>query len=61
MPSRPVKPLTHLDLQVVLGDEENFRSETILFEAVPLCMGYNAILSKPGYVKFMALPTDVYL
>lgn len=56
-----VHPIGQLDLEVVFVDEENFRSKAIRFKVVPFQTGYNAILGRPAYVKFMALPSYTYL
>lgn len=50
-------PVGQLDLEVVFGEEDNFRSETIRFEVAAFRTGYNAILGIPAYAKFMALPS----
>lgn len=38
-----------------------FRSETLRFEFALFNTGYNAIIDRPAYVKFMALPSYAYL
>ncbi|XP_020161103.1 uncharacterized protein [Aegilops tauschii subsp. strangulata] len=58
---RPVCPLESIELEVLFGDESNYLSETIQFELVPFQSGYHAILGKPAYIKFMAVPSYAYL
>lgn len=58
---RKAQPLGRVELEVIFGDEENFRSETICFEVSLFITGYNAILGRPAYVKFMVLPSYAYL
>lgn len=61
VPGRQVNPLGQLDLEVVFGEEENFRSETLWFELTLFHTGYNAIFGRLAYVKFMTLPSYAYL
>lgn len=61
VPGGRVNTLGQLNLEVVFGDEKNFRSETIRFEVTPFMTGYNAILGWPAYLRFMALPSYAYL
>lgn len=61
MPGCPARPLRQIELEVIFGDEENFRVETLQFEVAPFESGYNAIFGRPAYVKFMALALYAYL
>src|SRR3954470_22391817 len=48
-------------LNVVFGSPENFRKEKITFEVVDFPSAYHALLGRPAYAKFMAIPCYVYL
>jgi hypothetical protein len=39
----------------------NFRTETLTFEVVGFSGTYHAILGRPAYAKFMAMPNYTYL
>jgi hypothetical protein len=39
----------------------NFRTETLTFEVVGFSATYHAILRRPAYAKFMAVPNYMYL
>ena len=39
----------------------NFRKETLTFEVVGFRGTYHAIIGRPGYAKFMAIPNYTYL
>jgi hypothetical protein len=39
----------------------NFRTETLTFEVVGFSGTYHAILGRPAYAKFMAVPNYTYL
>nr|CAB3453764.1 unnamed protein product [Digitaria exilis] len=54
-------PLGQITLPVTFGDRENFRTETLCFEVVDFDSSYHAILGRPCYAKFMAVPNYVYL
>ena len=43
------------------GDQANFRSEVLTFEVVDFPGSYHAILGRPCYAKFMAIPNYTYL
>jgi hypothetical protein len=43
------------------GTPDNFRKETLIFEVVGFRGAYYAILGRPCYAKFMALPNYTYL
>jgi hypothetical protein len=53
--------LGQIDLPVTFGDVRNFRTETLTFEVVGFSGMYHAILGRPAYVKFMAVPNYTYL
>jgi hypothetical protein len=56
-----VQPLGQIDLPVWFGTPENFRKETLTFEVVGSKGAYHAILGRPSYAKFMAVPNYTYL
>ena len=54
-------PLGQIDLPVTFGTPINFRRETLTFEVVGFQGAYHAVLGRPCYVKFMAIPIYTYL
>jgi hypothetical protein len=56
-----VQPLGELDLPVCFGTPSNFRKETLTFEVVGFRGTYHAVLVRPCYAKFMAIPNYTYL
>jgi hypothetical protein len=54
-------PIGQIDLPVTFGDMQNFRTETLTFEVVGFSGTYHAILGRPAYAKFMAMPNYMYL
>jgi hypothetical protein len=61
VPSKRVQPLGQIDLPVWFGTPDNFRKETLTFEVVGFWGAYHAILGRPCYAKFMAVPNYTYL
>jgi hypothetical protein len=53
--------LGQIDLPVTFGDVQNFCTETLTFEVVGPLGTYHAILGRPAYAKFMAVPNYTYL
>ncbi|XP_039786992.1 uncharacterized protein LOC120653290 [Panicum virgatum] len=51
----------NIDLPVMFGNRANFRTETLTFEVVDWKGAYHAILGRPAYAKFMAVPNYTYL
>ena len=49
-------PLRQIDLPVTFGGPSNYRTETLTFEVVGFHGTYHAILGRPFYAKFMAVP-----
>ena len=45
----------------MFGDRSNFRSKALTFEVVDFLGSYHAILGRPCYAKFMAVPNYTYL
>jgi hypothetical protein len=61
VPRKRVLPLGQLDLPVCFGTPSNFRKETLTFEVVGFRGTYHAVLGRPCYTKFMAVPNYTYL
>jgi hypothetical protein len=61
VPGKLVLPLRQLDLPVSFGTPSNFRRETLTFEVVGFQGTYHAVLGRPCYAKFMAVPNYTYL
>ena len=56
VPGKAVYPLGRINLEVVFGNATNFRKETLDFEVVDWKSQYHAILGRPAFVRFMAVP-----
>jgi hypothetical protein len=61
VPGMEALPIGQIDLPVTFGDVRNFRTETLTFEVVGFSGTYHAILGRPTYTKFMAVPNYTYL
>jgi hypothetical protein len=61
VPGKRVLPLGQLDLPVCFETPSNFRRETLMFEVVGFRGTYHAVLGRPCYAKFMAVPNYTYL
>ena len=61
VPGKRIQPLGRLDLPVYFGTPSNFRRETLTFEVVGFRGTYHAVLGRPCYAKFMAVPNYTYL
>jgi hypothetical protein len=61
IPRKRVQPLGQLDLPICFGTPSNFRKETLTFEVVGFRGTYHAVLGRPCYAKFMAVPNYTYL
>jgi hypothetical protein len=60
-PGKRVQPLGQIDPLVWFGTPDNFHKETLTFEVVGFRGTYHAILWRPCYAKFMAVPNYTYL
>jgi hypothetical protein len=60
-PGKRVQPLGQIDLPVWFGTPDNYRKETLTFEVLGFRGTYHAILGRPCYAKFMAVPNYTYL
>jgi hypothetical protein len=61
IPTRPAYSLGKTSLDVVFGTPSNFRKEKVEFEVVDWESQYHAILGRPAFAKFMAVPHYAYL
>jgi hypothetical protein len=61
IPGKRVQPLGQLDLPICFRTPSNFRRETLTFEVVGFRGTYHAVLGRPCYAKFMAVPNYTYL
>ena len=61
IPGAQAYPLRQIGLPVIFGSQANFRSEVLTFEVVDFSGSYHAILGRPCYAKFMAIPNYTYL
>ena len=53
--------LGQIDLSITFGDPSNYRMETLTFKVVMFHGTYHAILGRPCFAKFMAVPNYTYL
>ena len=60
-PGKRVQPLGQIDLPVCFGTPANFHKEMLTFEVMGFRGTYHAILERPCYAKFMAVPNYTYL
>ena len=61
MRGKQAVPLGQIDLPVTFGDHSNYRTETLTFDVVGFLGTFHAILGRPWYAKFMAVPNYTYL
>ena len=61
MPGKRARPLGRIDLPVCFGTPSNYLKEILTFEVVGFKGTYHAILGRPCYTKFMAIPNYTYL
>jgi hypothetical protein len=61
IPGKPTYPLGAIHLDVIFGTPANFRKEKIEFEVVDWPSQYHAILGRPAFARFMAVPHYAYL
>ncbi|XP_051196703.1 uncharacterized protein [Lolium perenne] len=61
IPTLPAYPLGKISMDVVFGKPDNFRKERLELEVVNGESQYHAILGRPAYAKFMAVPHSGYL
>jgi hypothetical protein len=61
IPGQWVMPLGTITLSVTLGGQVHYRKKALSYEVIDFEGPYHAILARPGYAKFMAIPSYVYL
>jgi hypothetical protein len=61
VPGKPTYPLGAIHLNVIFGTPSNFRKEKIEFEVIDWPLQYHAILGRPAFARFMAVPHYAYL
>jgi hypothetical protein len=61
VPGKRILPLGRINLLVCFGTPSNFRKEALTFEVVGFRGTYHAVLGRPCYAKFMAVPNYTYL
>src|SRR3954469_17736115 len=61
VPGKAVYPLGKISLEVVFDSASNFLKETLDFEVVDWKSQYHAILGRPAFTRFMAVPHYAYL
>jgi hypothetical protein len=54
-------PLGKIELDVCFGNSSNYRREKLEFEAMDWPSQYHAIMGRPAFAKFMAVPHYAYL
>jgi hypothetical protein len=54
-------PLGRIKLDVCFGDSGNFQTEKLKFEVLDWLSQYHAILGRPAFAWFMAVPHYTYL
>ena len=50
-----------ITLEVVFGSPANFRSKDLIFDIVPFCNGYHALLGRTAFAHFNVVPHYAYL
>jgi hypothetical protein len=60
-PDKPNYPLGKIALDVQFRTMENYRKEKLEFEFMDWPSQYHAILGRPAYTRFMAVPHYTYL
>ena len=61
IPSGPACSHGKISLEVVFGQPHNFRKERLELEVIDWESQYHAVLGRPAYAKFMAIPHYAYL
>jgi hypothetical protein len=61
VPGKRAEPIGWVDLPVCFGTPTNFRKETLTFKVVGFRETHCAILGRPCYAQFMAVPNYTYL
>src|SRR5438105_1072907 len=61
IPGTSATPLGMIKLPITFGSRENFWTEDISFEVTDFEAAYHAILGRPTFTKFMAVPHYTYM
>ena len=61
VPGLSCSPIGKILIDVLFGDKDHFRRESVWFEVVDLESPYHALLGRPTLAKFMAVPHYAYL
>jgi hypothetical protein len=61
VPGSAYYPMGKIELDVCFGDQQNFRREKLEFEVMDWPSQYHAILGRPAFARFMAVPHYAYL
>jgi hypothetical protein len=61
VPGKRMVAIGRIDLPVTFGTPGNFCKEVLTFEVLPFRTAYHALLGRPCYAKFMAVPNYTYL
>ena len=61
VPGLSCSPIGKILIDVLFGDKDYFRRESVWFEVVDLESPYHALLGRPALAKFMAVPHYAYL
>ena len=56
VPGKAIRPEGTIQLEVTFGDKNHFKTETLEFEVVDWKSQYHAILGRPAFARFMAVP-----
>ena len=61
VPGLSCSPIGKILMDVLFGDKDHFRRESVWFEVVDRESPYHALLGRPALAKFMAVPHYAYL
>lgn len=56
-----VAPIVQITLEVAFGTPFHYPCEPLPFEVVPFVGGYDAVLARMAFAKFMAIPNYAYM
>ena len=61
IPSREIRCIGKITLDVVFGSPDNYRSEEVMFQVAPFSSGYHALLGREAFPIFQAIPHYGYM
>ena len=61
IPSREVRCIGKITLDVVFGSPDNYRSEEVTFQVAPFSSGYHTLLGREAFTIFQAIPQYGYM